>query len=157
MKKQVNLKRVLMEVFGGCNYTCQMCPQSSPGRDTSFKRKMPLKDFEKILDKITPQYGKPVIGLSGSGEATMAKDLAEYIKVVKKRDLDVFIYTNGARVVGDYMKSIIDAGIDLIRFSIIGYNAETYKKWMDSDNFDLVLKNAKAATEYIKKVIAIVR
>ena len=118
---------------------------------------MPLKDFEKILDKITPQYGKPVIGLSGSGEATMAKDLAEYIKVVKKRDLDVFIYTNGARVVGDYMKSIIDAGIDLIRFSIIGYNAETYKKWMDSDNFDLVLKNAKAATEYIKKVIAIVR
>ena len=42
MKRQVNLKG-MMEVFGGCNYTCQMCPQSSPGRDTSFKRKMPLK------------------------------------------------------------------------------------------------------------------
>ena len=84
MKKKVDLKRVLMEVFGGCNYTCQMCPQSSPGRDTSFKRKMPLKDFEKILDKITPEYGKPVIGLSGSGEATMAKDLADYIKDAKK-------------------------------------------------------------------------
>ena len=151
MKKKVDLKRVLMEVFGGCNYTCQMCPQSSPGRDTSFKRKMPLKDFEKILDKITPEYGKPVIGLSGSGEATMAKDLADYIKVVKKRNLDVFIYTNGARVVGDYMKSIVDAGIDLIRFSIIGYNKEIYKKWMDSDNFDLVLKNAKETTDYIKK------
>ena len=50
----------------------------------SFKRKLPLKDFEKILDKITPNYGKPVIGLSGSGEATMAKDLSEYIKIVKK-------------------------------------------------------------------------
>ena len=47
MKKKVDLKRVLMEVFGGCNYTCQMCPQFT-GRDTSFKRKMPLKDFEKI-------------------------------------------------------------------------------------------------------------
>ena len=59
-----------------------MCPQSSPGQDTSFK-KITIKDFEKILDKITPEYGKPVIGLSGSGEATMAKDLADYIKIVK--------------------------------------------------------------------------
>tara|TARA_X000000368_G_scaffold211629_1_gene167252 strand:+ start:1114 stop:2115 length:1002 start_codon:yes stop_codon:yes gene_type:complete len=150
-QKKVELKRVLMEVFGGCNYTCQMCPQSTPGRDTSFKRKLPLKDFEKILDKITPEYGKPVIGLSGSGEATMAKDLADYIKIVKKRNLSVFIYTNGARVVGDYMKSLVDAGIDLIRFSIIGYNQEVYKKWMNSDNFDLVLKNAKEANDYIKK------
>ena len=41
MKQKVELKRVLMEVFGGCNYTCQMCPQSSPGRDSSFKRKLP--------------------------------------------------------------------------------------------------------------------
>ena len=48
----------------------------------------------------------------------MAKDLSEYIKIVKKRNLDVFIYTNGARLIGDYMKSIVDAGIDLIRFSI---------------------------------------
>ena len=53
MKTKVELKRVLMEVFGGCNYTCQMCPQSLPGRDTSFKRKLPLKNFEEILDKTT--------------------------------------------------------------------------------------------------------
>ena len=38
----------LMEVFGGCNYTCQMCPQSNPGRGKNFTRKMPLKEFEKF-------------------------------------------------------------------------------------------------------------
>ena len=27
--KNVKLKRIVMEVFGGCNYTCQMCPQSN--------------------------------------------------------------------------------------------------------------------------------
>ena len=27
MKNKLDLKRVVMEVFGGCNYTCQMCPQ----------------------------------------------------------------------------------------------------------------------------------
>ena len=139
-----------MEVFGGCNYTCQMCPQSLPGRDKSFTRKMPLKNFEDILDKIVPAYGKPIIGLSGSGEATMAKDLSEYVKAVKKRNLVAFIYTNGARLVGDYMKSLIDAGLDFVRFSIIGYNKEKYLKWMDSDHFELVLDNAKKTFEYIK-------
>ena len=34
------------EVFGGCNYTCQMCPQSNPGRGKHFTRKMPLEKFE---------------------------------------------------------------------------------------------------------------
>ena len=32
MKKDLKLQRIVMEVFGGCNYTCQMCPQSNPGR-----------------------------------------------------------------------------------------------------------------------------
>ena len=51
MSKLDNLKlqRVVMEVFGGCNYTCQMCPQSNPGRGSSFTRKMPLENFEEFL------------------------------------------------------------------------------------------------------------
>ena len=44
----LKLQRIVMEVFGGCNYTCQMCPQSNPGRGKNFTRKMPIKEFEKI-------------------------------------------------------------------------------------------------------------
>ena len=39
----LKLQRVVMEVFGGCNYTCQMCPQSNPGRGSNFTRKCHLK------------------------------------------------------------------------------------------------------------------
>ena len=46
------LQRVVMEVFGGCNYTCQMCPQTNPGRGSNFTRKMPLSQFKDILDQI---------------------------------------------------------------------------------------------------------
>ena len=56
--KNLKLQRIVMEVFGGCNYTCQMCPQSNPGRGKSFTRKMPLIEFERILDNIVPKYGK---------------------------------------------------------------------------------------------------
>jgi len=141
-----------MEVFGGCNYTCQMCPQSNPGRGKDFTRKMPLDEFEKILDQIVPKYGKPVINLEGSGEPTMAKDLDKYISAVKKRNLKCYMYCNGAKLNGKFMNNIIDAGIDFIRFSVIGYNKEKYKKFMDVDNFELILSNIREIKDYIKKV-----
>ena len=148
----LKLKRVVMEVFGGCNYTCQMCPQSNPGRGKSFTRKMPLKDFEKILNNLVPKYGYPQINLEGSGEPTMAKDLPEYIKIVKSKNLKCFMYCNGARLNGDFMKKVVDAGIDFIRFSVIGYNREQYKKWMNVDNFQLIKSNMQETLDYISKI-----
>ena len=71
--KDLKLQRVVLEVFGGCNYTCQMCPQSNPGRGKDFTRKMPLKTFKGVLDKIVPKYGKPQINLEGSGEQQWQK------------------------------------------------------------------------------------
>jgi len=150
-KKNLKLQRIVMEVFGGCNYTCQMCPQSNPGRGKNFTRKMPLKEFEKILDKIVPKYGSPIINLEGSGEPTMAKDLDKYIEAVKKRNLKCYMYCNGARLNGEFMNNVIDSGIDFIRFSIIGYNREKYKTWMNVDNFDLILSNINQTNDYIYK------
>ena len=153
-KAPKKLRRIVLEVFGGCNYTCQMCPQSAPGRGKSFTRKMPIDTFKKILDQIIPNHldDNPVVHLEGSGEPTMAKDLPEYIKLVKEKKLKCYIYCNGARLNGKFMEQVIDAGIDFIRFSIIGYNKDKYKEWMNSDNFELIKKNIKELNEYIKKV-----
>ena len=151
MNKNVKLQRIVMEVFGGCNYTCQMCPQSNPGRGKSFTRKMPVSEFKRILDSIVPKYGTPIVNLEGSGEPTMAKDLAEYVKVVKDLGLKSFMYCNGARLNGDFMKGVIDAGINFIRFSLIGYNKELYRQWMNIDNFELILSNIKETKQYIKE------
>ena len=150
MEKQVDLKRIVMEVFGGCNYTCQMCPQTNPGRGKKFYQKNALKEFERILDEIVPKHGTPQINLEGSGEPTMAKDLPEYIKAVKKRNLKCFMYCNGARLNGKFMQDVVDAGIDFIRISVIGYNRDLYKKWMNVDNFELILNNLKELKAYVK-------
>ena len=153
--KKVNvplkLQRIVMEVFGGCNYTCKMCPQSDPGRGKHFSRKMPLKTFEEVLDKVVPKYGKPTINLEGSGEPTMAKDLPKYIEAVKSRGLRAFMYCNGSRLNGKFMKEVIDSGIDFVRFSLIGYNKEKYSKWMNIDNFELIKSNIKETIKYIEK------
>ena len=44
------------------------------------------------------------------------------------------MYCNGARLNGKFMRDVVDAGIDFIRISVIGYNRELYKKWMNVDN-----------------------
>lgn len=145
-----NLERVVLEVAGGCNYTCKMCPQTT-GRGSEWTRKMPLSLFEDILDQITPKYGKPVINLEGSGEPTLAKDLAKYVEACTKRDLPSFMYCNGSNLNGQYMKDVVDAGIDFIRFSCIGYNQEKYNEWMNVDNFELIKNNAKETIDYVKQ------
>ncbi len=154
MENKIELKRIVMEVFGGCNYTCQMCPQTNPGRGKSFTRKMPISEFERILDQIVPKYGMPQINLEGSGEPTMAKDLPKYIEAVKKRNLKCFMYCNGARLNGQFMKDVVNAGIDFVRFSVIGYNRELYKKWMNIDNFNLILSNLTEIQSYVKSTNA---
>lgn len=149
-KKNVRLERNVMEVFGGCNYKCRMCPQVNPGRDKSFLKTMPLDLFEKILDEIVPEYGTPAVNLEGSGEPTLVSNLSDYIAAVKSRDSNCLMFCNGANLNGTLMREVIDAGIDIIRISMIGYNRERYLKWMGVDNFDRVLSNIFETRDYIK-------
>lgn len=143
----MELERAVIEVVGSCNYSCQMCPQST-GREKGFLRKMPLDLFESILDQLTPKYGTPVINLEGSGEPTLAKDLPLYVEACTRRGLKTFMYCNGSNLSGDYMKDVVDAGLGHVRFSCIGYNRKLYHKWMSQDNFELIRENAKAVKDY---------
>ncbi len=141
----MELERAVIEVFGGCNYSCSMCPQST-GRGSNWTRKMPLDMFERILDQLP---GKPIINLEGSGEPTLAKDLPKYIAACTKRGLKSFMYSNGTRFSGQFMKDCIDAGLSFARFSCIGYNRELYHKWMSRDMFDKLYEKIEAANKYI--------
>ena len=151
MSENIQLKRVVLEVIGSCNYTCKMCPQTNPGRGSEWKRKMPLNQFEEILSQIVPKYGHPQINLEGSGEPTLAKDLYKYVELVKKYDCKAYIYTNGANLHGSYMKQLIDSGIDFIRVSVIGYNPIIYYEWMNCHNFSSVLNNVIRMQDYIQQ------
>lgn len=151
MNKDLKLERAVIEVAGGCNYSCGMCPQKDNGRGWEWTKLMPFNLFEDILDQITPKYGTPVINLEGSGEPTLNKHLPKYIEAVSKRGCKSFIYTNGSFLTGHFMEECIDAGLSFVRFSCIGYNAEQYAKWMSKDWFNKIKQNAIETKEYIDK------
>ena len=81
----------------------------------------------------------------------MAKDLPEYHQVCEKKKSKCFMYCNGARLNGQFMRDGSEAGIDFVRVSVIGYQSEKYKKWMNIDNFNLILKNLNDMISYVKE------
>ena len=70
---KILIKQLDVELNGGCNYACPMCPQAS-GREKGFLKKLPFKLFKKIVDDAM-QYGLDTVSLHGSGEPTLNQDM----------------------------------------------------------------------------------
>lgn len=152
---EIKIDRAVIEVQGACNFDCTMCPQDkrSGGRNQDFLTKMSLMEFEDNV-RDCAQHGLRVVNLDGSGEATLNRNLSEYIKIVKRYNAQAVIFSNGFRMKGQFMKDCVDAGLDFFRFSFIGPTEELYNKWMHNtrgSNYSLIKQNIKEMMEYIKE------
>jgi len=153
--KEPFVDRAVIEINGGCNYTCQMCPQTTAegkhgARGKNWLKKMCLPEFERIVAECA-EHGVRVINLEGSGEPTLNNDLHKYVEIVKKYGAKAFLFSNGYKMKDDFMKRVVDAGVDFFRFSIIGYDRPTYFTWMNSINFDRVIQNLHEMKEYVDR------
>lgn len=144
------IKQLDMELFGGCNFTCDMCPQST-GREKSFLRNLPIDLFKKSLDDAI-QYGLEAVSLHGSGEPTLNKNMPEMVKIVKDRGLRCISFSNGYRLDEGLSRELIAAGLDLMRVSCVGYDRPSFKKWMGVDGFEQVRENVKTFVRLIDEM-----
>ena len=153
--KEINIDRAVIEVQGGCNFDCTMCPQDkrTGGRHKGFLTKMSLIEFEDNVQDCA-RHGLNVVNLDGSGEATMNRNLPEYIKIVKRYDAKAIIFSNGFRMHGQFMKDCVDAGLDFFRFSFVGSTPEKYQEWMNNtrgSTYELIKKHVKEMMDYVKE------
>jgi len=151
----MKIDRAVIEVQGGCNYSCSMCPQDkrTGGREKEFVTRMSLLEFEDNV-RDCAKHGLRVVNLEGSGEPTLNRQLFEYIKIVKKYNAKAFAFSNGLRMHGDYMKQCVDAGLDFFRFSFIGSTPDEYDRWMyntKGGNFETICKNITEMQKYVKE------
>lgn len=137
----IAIKQLDMELFGGCNYSCIMCPQAT-GRESTFLKSMPYNLFVKIIDDAL-QYGLETISLHGSGEPTLNKNFTKCIKYVKSKNKSCYSFTNGYTLNKTLSENILDAELDVLRISAIGYDNDSYFKWMNKNAFDKILKNTE--------------
>lgn len=130
-----------VEINGGCNYACPVCPQAQ-GREKSFLKKLPLSLFENICEQLS-DVGCTQLSLQGSGEPLLNRNIDEYIKIAARYKIETSIVTNGFALSESTGQKLLDAGIGDIRVSVIGYNRELYKHWMSRDAFDIVYQNCR--------------
>ena len=81
-----------VEINGGCNYSCPMCPQAH-GREKEFLKKLPLDTFKNICKQLSEQ-GCTEMSLQGSGEPLLNRNIGDYINRIGN-NIATSIVTNG--------------------------------------------------------------
>ena len=151
MKK---IRQLDMELAGGCNYSCDMCPQSS-GREKEFNKLLKWGTFVKIVDNAI-EHGVETISLHGGREPTLNKKFMDCVRYIKDRNIHCSTISNGYKLDDKLIQEISESGLDVIRISAVGYDTETYDKWMKvrkkdtSDRFFRVRDNVRKLVEACK-------
>ena len=116
-----------LELSSVCNLHCPMCYTISEDYIKRVSMKyMDHNVFKKVIDEIAGKVF--AIRLSLRGESTLSKNFIDSIKYAKSKGiLEVSTLTHGKKLTGDYLKQIVDAGIDWITVSVDGMH-EDYNK-----------------------------
>jgi len=128
-----------------CNLRCIMCPQ---GKDLVKRKKghMDFNLYRKIIDEAC--RWKPYINLHHMGESLLYPKIVDMIKYAKlKKCGPVKLTTNGTVLNEKLALSILDSGLDVIRFSFDGATKKTYEKIRIGSDFD---KTLGYITDFIK-------
>jgi len=117
------LKTLFWECTLRCNLSCKHC--GSDCRSQSNQPDMPVADFLKVIDQITPHVNpnRTMIIFTG-GEALLRKDIEECGIELYRRGFPWGIVSNGMMLTPQRLKSLLAAGMHSITISLDGFEEE---------------------------------
>jgi len=125
-----------------CNSRCKNCNRWKEKRKSD---QLSPVDSKKLLNELS-SLGVKNISFAGN-EPTLREDLIDLISYAKSLKMTTSLNTNAILLNEDYVKNLINAGIDMIYFSIDGYDDETQFKIRGVKNN---LKSIIKAKNYFK-------
>lgn len=128
---------VRYEVTDRCNAACIMCPRDlhKHGRPHGI---MPLEAYCRSIDEIAALGARQVV-LTGFGEPLIDPTLEEKIAHAKRRGLRTYLISNISLLTRPRAAQLIAAGLDELRASFLGMQAETYERVMVHLKFDVAM------------------
>lgn len=117
-----------IETSRACNFKCIYCEHSSNVSTIKYEH-LSIDDYKKFVDdfKSFPDKMK-TLTFCGWGEPLLNKNFSEMVSLSKDIAHEVILITNGSLLTPKKSLEIIDAGIDAVRISLQGLNAEDYYK-----------------------------
>jgi len=146
-----------VESTAACNLDCPFCRYGQSAElvgqtaHSDIERKVGNVDLALYRDKILPsakEFGIKQIQLHFQGEPLMNKKLVEMITLGKESGMWMQFFTNGLLMTEKKMDELLDANVDLVRFSIDGNSQDTYKLHRVGGDFDQVIE---ILTEFASK------
>ena len=117
-----------------CNFKCRYCIQAVPQeerKNTCNRILLSLDTYKKLIDDLI-QMGEPIPALhfGGHGEPLLHPDIIEMVRYAKEKNAAkmVDIVTNGVLLHREMADGLIAAGVDRLRISIQGLEAQRYKE-----------------------------
>jgi len=139
---------VQFEITNKCNHQCIFCYHHSPHLlnedDDYFKRNKFDKDLckrtkewhsSKIEFDVIKKYIKELskmdcsyIQLGGGGEPFTHPDMFKILKLIKKYNFTVQVFTNLTMLSKEKLRKISEIGVDILEINLSGVTAKTYSK-----------------------------
>lgn len=120
-----------------CNAGCYFCPQ-----DKLLRKPHYMEDtvWKKIIDD---SRGRGVIYRPFLvNEPLTDQRLPEIMHYIKKdQTAQVELNSNGFLLSEKWSQNLLNSGLDIIRFSVDGFSAESYRASGRGDNYEIVLEN----------------
>lgn len=145
--EQPKPKEIIIDICAACNAACPFCPRMYMPEDRS-KGYMKIELFKFILSEAKKE-GIKNIRLYSTAEPTLHPKFAEIINLLKDGNFIISITTNAS-----LLEKNIDAlmKVDILKFSIEGWDKESYEKYRYPLKFDKVYNNIKFFNEKRKEV-----
>ncbi|MBI1311338.1 radical SAM protein [bacterium] len=133
-------KVVRIETTNHCNAVCTFCPRESIGRKKTF---MEQSLFEKLIGECV-EGGCQMIHMHNFGEPLLDKRLPERIRYAKDQGIrKVKLFSNGALLYGKMAEGLLESGLDEIKISIDGADAEEFNTIRVGLNHAQVVENVR--------------
>lgn len=134
-------RRFVFELTNACNLNCKMCGRNSADFQPTWFQRDWLKYFEaaaRYVEEVT---------LMGWGEPTVHPDFPYFLKWAHQLGLRKYFCTNGMRL-DKLFDDIFNTETDIIAVSMDGACAETNEDIRRGADFNKIVKNISAITEY---------
>ena len=143
-----------VELTNACNFHCCFCPT---GTNSMMRTKgfMPDDVVESLAASIE-KYKIPGIRVIGWGEPTLHPKWLQILKRIKNIKLGenshgggvlIHLGTNGSLLTDENMREIVSMGIDSLKFSFQGADADSYNEMRDGGDYDTLMAKLKRMYE----------
>lgn len=113
-----------------CNFKCVYCPESFANFEerSGGLSQLDLAAFEKIAIQVVELGRLKTLNLYMMGEPFVNKSLPDFVRIAKENNIAerVIVTSNGSLLTEQVARRVMEAGLDYLRISIYGGDAEAH-------------------------------